>query len=73
MHDIVNDETLNLIRQALKTYKVPEGQQRYNSLPRWPGLVFAIETDEGKAMLGKRPSSTDTHPARVVLQSTQLT
>ncbi|XPT03569.1 Mitochondrial import inner membrane translocase subunit tim8 [Ascochyta lentis] len=52
VHDIVNDDTLRLIRLALKTYKVPEGQQRENRLPRWPGLVFGIETEEGKAMLG---------------------
>ena len=52
MHDIVNDDTLKLIKMALKTYHVPEGQQRYTLVPRWPGLVFDIETEEGKAMLG---------------------
>ena len=52
MHDIVNDDTLKLIKMALETYQVPEGQQRYTLLPKWPGLVFEIETEEGKAMLG---------------------
>ncbi|KAJ4347557.1 Mitochondrial import inner membrane translocase subunit tim8 [Ascochyta clinopodiicola] len=52
VHDIVNDDTLRLIGLALKTYRVPEGQQRYNFLPKWPGLTFSIETEEGKAMLG---------------------
>jgi hypothetical protein len=51
VHDITNDETLELIKMALKTYQVPEGQQRYTFLPNWPGLVFNIETEECKAML----------------------
>lgn len=37
---------------ALKSYKVPEGQERHKFLPRWPGIEFSIETPEGKAMLG---------------------
>jgi hypothetical protein len=52
VYDITNDETLELIKMALKTYQVPEGQQRYTFLPNWPGLVFDIETEECKAMLG---------------------
>ncbi|KAJ4311116.1 Mitochondrial import inner membrane translocase subunit tim8 [Neodidymelliopsis sp. IMI 364377] len=52
VHDIANEDTLKLIKIALKTYKVPEGQSRYKYLPKWPGLVFYIETDEGKAMFG---------------------
>ncbi|KZM28677.1 uncharacterized protein EKO05_0009934 [Ascochyta rabiei] len=52
VHDIVNADTLKLIELALKTYRVPDGQQRERYLPKWPGLVFDMETDEGKAMLG---------------------
>lgn len=37
---------------ALKTYQVPEGDTRRTILPKWPGLAFKIETDEGKVMLG---------------------
>jgi hypothetical protein len=58
VHDIANEDTLKLIKIALKTYKVPEGQQRYTYLPKWPGLVFDIETDEGKAMFGKYTSGS---------------
>lgn len=53
VHDIINQDTLDLIKRALATYKVPDGQQRYTRLPKWPGLVFDIETEEGKAMLGE--------------------
>ncbi|KAJ8106913.1 hypothetical protein OPT61_g9226 [Boeremia exigua] len=52
VHDIVNAETLRLIGLALKRYEVPDGQQRYKFLPKWPGLELDIETPEGKAMLG---------------------
>jgi hypothetical protein len=52
VHDAVNEETLRLIAMALKTYRVPDGDVRRTRLPKWPGLVFDIETDEGKAMLG---------------------
>lgn len=53
VHDIINRDTEKLIMQALSSYKVPEGGQRYKFVPKWPGLVFGIESDEGKAMLGK--------------------
>ena len=49
---IINDETLRLIDQALKTYEVPEGKDRLDTLPAWPGLTFDIDTDQGKALLG---------------------
>lgn len=52
IHDAVNEETLRLVNMALKTYKVPEGDVGRTRLPKWPGLVFDIETDEGAAMLG---------------------
>lgn len=53
VHNIVNTETEQLIKQALETYDVPEGQQRVTRLPEWPGLTFDIESQNGQAMLGK--------------------
>ncbi|KAF3045874.1 hypothetical protein E8E12_002891 [Didymella heteroderae] len=52
VHDAVNKETLRPVNMALKTYRVPDGDVRRSRLPRWPGLVFDVEADEGKAMLG---------------------
>ncbi|KAF1928401.1 uncharacterized protein M421DRAFT_92650 [Didymella exigua CBS 183.55] len=52
VHDAVNEDTLRLVGVALKTYQVPEGDIRRTRLPKWPGLVFDIETEEGKVMLG---------------------
>lgn len=50
---IINEETLSVIKQALETYTVPEGQVRVTTLPTWPGITFDIETDQGKALLGR--------------------
>ena len=50
---IINEDTLSVIKQALETYEVPEGQERLTALPAWPGVTFDIETDQGKALLGK--------------------
>lgn len=52
VHCVVNKDTLRLVNMALKTYQVPDGDTRPTRLPKWPGLVFDIETNEGKAMLG---------------------
>lgn len=52
VHDIRNRITKQLIDEALKTYKVPDGQKRVTTVPRWPGLVFDTKTEEGAAMLG---------------------
>lgn len=52
VHDAVNEDTLRLVNVALKTYQVPEGDSRHTRLPKWPGLIFNIETEEGKVMLG---------------------
>lgn len=52
VHDAVNEDTLRLVNMALNTYKVPDGDVRRPRLPKWPGLVFDIKTDEGTAMLG---------------------
>lgn len=50
---IINPITRNLIAEALKTYEVPDGQRRVESVPEWPGLTFSIESEEGAAMLGE--------------------
>ena len=52
---VINDVTGRLIDQALKTYEVPEGEERHNTVPEWPGLTFEIDTPPGKALLGKKP------------------
>ncbi|KAF3009504.1 hypothetical protein E8E13_003824 [Curvularia kusanoi] len=51
VHDIINPDTLDLMRLALQSYEVPEGQ-RYTYIPAWPGIEFDMETPEGKSMLG---------------------
>lgn len=52
VHNVINSDILKLIKMALKTYQVPQGQQRYTILPKWPGLEFDIDEPEGKALLG---------------------
>ncbi|KAJ4993437.1 hypothetical protein SVAN01_00985 [Stagonosporopsis vannaccii] len=52
VHQIVNQDTMRLIRMAMKSYKVPDGEQRHVFVPRWPGIEFFIDTAEGQAMLG---------------------
>lgn len=34
VHDVINADTLKLIKLALKSYPVPEEQQRYAFLPK---------------------------------------
>jgi len=53
MHDIRNDITKQLIAEALRSYKVPDGQKRATAVPTWPGLSFDTNTEEGAALLGK--------------------
>lgn len=53
VHDVINPATVKLVKRALLSYKVSDGEERYKYVPKWPGLVFDIETEEGKAMLGK--------------------
>ena len=60
VHDIRNKATQDLIAEALKTYKVPEGQKRATKVPMWPGLTFNTDTEEGAAMLGKCQTSLRT-------------
>lgn len=50
---IINEITLRLIDEALKTYIVPQGQERLTAVPTWPGITFDIETDQGQALLGE--------------------
>lgn len=50
---IVNDITLRLIDEALKTYDVPDGEMRITAVPEWPGITFDIETEACKALLGE--------------------
>lgn len=52
VHNIVNEETEQVIEQALQVYQPPEGQQRVAELPQWPGLTFDVESEAGQAMLG---------------------
>ena len=59
VHDIINTDTEKLIKQALLSYQVPDGGERYEFVPKWPGLVFSIDSDEGKAMLGKYTPSSE--------------
>lgn len=56
---VINDVTGRLIDEALKTYEVPDGEERHNAVPEWPGITFEIDTPPGKALLGElfRPSS----------------
>lgn len=51
VHNIVNKETEQLIKQALEVYEPSEGQERVTELPQWPGLTFSVESEAGKAML----------------------
>ena len=50
---IINENTLRLINQALQTYIVPGGEERVAAVPEWPGISFDVETEQGKALLGK--------------------
>ena len=52
VHDAVNEDTVRLVKMALKTYKGPDGDIRRTLLPKLPGLVLDVTTDEGAAMLG---------------------
>lgn len=50
---VIDDVTRRLIDQALKTYEVPDGEERHDVVPEWPGITFEIDTPPGKALLGK--------------------
>jgi hypothetical protein len=51
---VINDVTGRLIDQALKTYEVPDGEERHDAVPEWPGISFDVDTPPGKALLGKK-------------------
>ena len=48
----LNKITVQLIDEASKASKITAGQSRVGRLPKWPGLVFDIGTEECKGMLG---------------------
>lgn len=50
---IVNPTTNALIKFAVNTYELPYYEPRPSSLPKWPGLTFSMDTDQGAALLGK--------------------
>jgi len=51
--DITNEITKGLIAEALRSYELKDGVVRATKVPRWPGLTFSTDTEEGTAMLGK--------------------
>lgn len=55
---VINEITVRLIDQALQTYDVPDGEERHESVPEWPGISFHIDTLPGKALLGKNLGSS---------------
>lgn len=50
---VINDITTRLISQALENYDVPDDEERYDTVPEWPGITFSIDTPPGKALLGE--------------------
>lgn len=46
-HDVINDDTVLLVAKAFRNNKI-------EALSAWPGTSFAADTDEGKALIGKR-------------------
>lgn len=52
--DIVNDDTLAIIKRALQRWEPPQGQPRIDTPQLWPGTTFILTGDsEGLALLGK--------------------
>lgn len=55
---VINDVTLRLIDTALESYDVPADEERPTAIPEWPGITFDIDTDAGKALLGKSSAAS---------------
>ena len=51
---IINDITMDLIDEALKTYVLAPGEIRLGYVPFYPGVTFDMNSEEGAAMLGKQ-------------------
>jgi hypothetical protein len=53
---VINDDTLAIIKKALKKWEPPEGQKKPTEVPPWPGITFVLDGDnEGLAILGIYP------------------
>ncbi|KAH6639024.1 hypothetical protein C7974DRAFT_448848 [Boeremia exigua] len=52
VHTIINDITMDLIDEALKTYVLAPGEIRLGYVPFYPGVTFDMNSEEGAAMLG---------------------
>lgn len=55
--NVVNDDTVAIIKQALWSKEPSPGQERITTAPKWPGIEFSTADEAGQALLGKEPQS----------------
>mgnify|MGYP003624085422 CR=1 FL=1 len=54
---IVNEETEDIMKQAIGEWEPPAGQPKISDFQSWPGTTFDTTTIQGAALLGKTQPS----------------
>jgi hypothetical protein len=56
---VTNQQTMNILNLAFKTYKPPPGNSKVDGVQEWPGTDFNIPSVEAHAILGKSARLSD--------------